>query len=263
MLTPTRPSRLQLPAALLGLLTGLSTLPAQAAVCAARSSDTPPRLVELYTSEGCSSCPPADRWLSGLPSLPSLPSLPGGEDVIAVSFHVNYWDMLGWPDRFASAANTERQRAIQGPSGARQLYTPQVLVDGRDWRRWPGLPPAADAPAQRPVVTLQSQGDQVIASVGGLAPRGGAGGERLEGWWAVVEDGHRSAVRRGENAGRDLRHDHVVRQYLPVPPWSAGESVQHRMPLGTRDAAASGRRVIFVVTPLGSSRPLQVVAAAC
>jgi hypothetical protein len=72
-----------------------------AASCSASSAATPPAVVELYTSEGCSSCPPADRWLS---------ALKGRSDVIALAFHVNYWDKLGWPDRFANAAATGRER---------------------------------------------------------------------------------------------------------------------------------------------------------
>src|ERR1700709_639060 len=75
-------------------------------------------VVELYTSEGCSSCPPADRWLSGFKADPST---------VALAFHVDYWDRLGWKDRFASAAFTERQSRQQAVNGARFSYTPQVV----------------------------------------------------------------------------------------------------------------------------------------
>ena len=111
--------------------------------CQAVSGPKRLQLVELYTSEGCSSCPPADRWLS---------TLKGRPDVLAAAFHVAYWDHLGWRDRFASAAFTARQSQLQRSSGARHVYTPQVLVNGRDWRRWPELP---GAPAEPPVVHIR------------------------------------------------------------------------------------------------------------
>ncbi len=98
-----------------------------------------PTLVELYTSEGCSSCPPADRWLS---------QLKGQDDVVALAFHVDYWDRLGWKDRFASAEHTQRQAQQQRSNGARFSYTPQVVVNGRDRPSWGG-PVAGEATAAR------------------------------------------------------------------------------------------------------------------
>jgi len=102
--------------------------------CSAQSGATVPTVVELYTSEGCSSCPPADRWLSGLKAR---------DGVVALAFHVDYWDSLGWKDRFAQPQFTQRQNATQHTSGARFAYTPQVIVDGRDAPNWPGLQGAA------------------------------------------------------------------------------------------------------------------------
>ena len=94
--------------------------------CTAASTRQVPPVVELYTSEGCNSCPPADRWLSKLKADPA---------VVALAFHVDYWDRLGWKDRFASAAFTARQAAQQASNGARFSYTPQVVVDGRGGAR--------------------------------------------------------------------------------------------------------------------------------
>ena len=93
--------------------------------CQAISGERRTPVIELYTSEGCSSCPPADRWLSQWGSQP---------EVIALAFHVDYWDRLGWPDRFASAEATARQHALAQAAGRVQVYTPQVIVDGADWR---------------------------------------------------------------------------------------------------------------------------------
>jgi len=210
-----------------------------------------PTVVELYTSEGCSSCPPADRWLS---------TLKGQPGVLALAFHVNYWDRLGWPDRFASAEATARQHELAQRAGSRNVYTPQVIANGRDWRFWPKLPTAdAAAAAATPVsLTLSRDGDKVSAQVS-AAPGAPA---QLAGYWAVLEDQHESHVRAGENAGETLRHDHVVRLYKPVAAWqaTAGGASQLNVSAGV---AAHPRRVVFVVTDAATQRPLQALALAC
>src|SRR5437764_4799057 len=111
------------------LLFLVSTAAAGAPACRAASGASTRPVIELYTSEGCDSCPPADRWLSA-----SFKDLRGGP--IALAFHVDYWDRLGWKDRFASAAYTERQHQAAAANRASFVYTPQVLLQGRDlsWR---------------------------------------------------------------------------------------------------------------------------------
>ena len=230
----------------------------QAADCkvrSAHSSAQPLRVVELYTSEGCSSCPPADRWLS---------QLKGRPDVLALAFHVTYWDRLGWPDRFASPEFTERQYAIAQRAGSRQVYTPQVLVDGKDWRGWPALPQsqkspstASPSPDPPPSLRLQRDGDQVTATVEAWNGPG-----QLSGYFAVLEDNHQSHVRAGENAGENLRHDHVVRSLKPVPAWNATQGTQVKLGV-TAGTAEHPRRVAFVVQEAGSQRPLQALALGC
>jgi hypothetical protein len=220
-----------------------------ATVCSARSGATAPTVVELYTSEGCSSCPPADRWLT---------TLKGRADVLALGFHVSYWDRLGWPDRFASAEATARQHALAHAAGRAQVYTPQVIVDGDDWRSWPRLPRTTAASPYVPALRLVREGDQVAVDV---APLQG-GPAQLAGYWAVLEDGHHSAVQRGENAGETLRHDHVVRLYRQVPAWPAVQGLRAVLPV-TRGEAAHPRRVVFVVTGGASPRPLQALALSC
>ena len=229
---------------------------AGAATCTARSSAMPPRVVELYTSEGCSSCPPADQWLS---------TLKGRADVIALGYHVNYWDRLGWPDRFASAEHTQRQYDWARRLGSRNVYTPQVLLDGRDWRGWHGtarLPGASDAAAPgTPLPTLSLERTAEGPVQARVEPQPGAS-HQLGGYWAVVEHGHESRVRAGENVGETLRHDHVVRLHKTVPPFAAREGLVSRLdvPAGT---AANARRVVFVVTSPSSERPLQAMALDC
>jgi hypothetical protein len=237
-----------------GLLLSAAASATDATTCTARSTTTPPRVVELFTSEGCSSCPPADRWLS---------TLKGRGDVIALGYHITYWDRLGWPDRFADPAYTQRQYEIAARHGSRSVYTPQVLVDGRDWRGWPQLPAAAGtqaaAAAAVPRVTLTRESDGRVAARIEPEPQSS---RQLGGYWAVIEHGHTSRVRAGENAGETLRHDHVVRLQRAVPPFAAREGLLSRLDVAP-GVPAHPRRVVFVVTAEPGERPVQAVALDC
>lgn len=236
-------------------LAGAALTPAvtSAQECKLRSASGPaPRLVELYTSEGCSSCPPADRWLS---------TLGAQGDAVTVGFHVNYWDYIGWRDRFASDATTQRQKSHREAWGARQIYTPQVVVDGRDWPTWPrGLPPPERRPAPLQL-EMERSGQRVVVRAG--PAQGLASGALLSGWWAALEDGHSSRVTAGENSGERLRHDSVVREYRSVSPWLAAQGAELVLQLPAADPRHP-QRVVFVVpdtTP--QRRPLQVLALRC
>jgi hypothetical protein len=244
---------------LIGLLgsASLATSPALAApTCSARSAATAAPVVELYTSEGCSSCPPADQWLSKLKAEPS---------VVALAFHVDYWDRLGWKDRFASPAFTQRQAQTQRSSGARFSYTPQVLLDGADRPDWPGLG-ASMASRRRPVapvgVELAREGNRFTATIAAAA----GAPARLAAYWAVTEQGHVSAVKAGENQGATLNHDHVVREYLPVATWAAkGDGPATTLqfePTGAADAAHP-REINLVIVDADSGRPVQAVKLGC
>ncbi|MBL8305413.1 MAG: DUF1223 domain-containing protein [Rubrivivax sp.] len=234
-----------LPAATLASIL-LAFGPAQAAdTCQATSGDRPTLVVELYTSEGCSSCPPADRWLS---------TLKGRSDVLALAFHVNYWDRLGWPDRFATPEATARQKLLAQRAGRSGVYTPQVLAGGRDWPEWPRLPAATGG---GPPLSLQREGDRVTLQVARAADA-----RLLAGYWAVLEDGHASRVAAGENAGATLRHDHVVRLYRPLSPWAGRDGLKAELDV-LRGQPGHPRRVAFVLTDAASDRPLQAVVLAC
>ena len=175
-------------------------------------------LVELYTSEGCNSCPPADRWLSSLRA-----SVTASRSVVALAFHVDYWDRLGWRDRFSQAPFGERQRELAARQHSRAIYTPQVILDGRELRRWsdPSLfaervaavnrePAAATISA-----TAALEGTAVhVRGLVKLQPL--ASGSQA--WIALFENGLATPVTAGENAGRRLQHDFVVRTLLgPLP----------------------------------------------
>ena len=238
----------------LGLAVTASALGAApaAASCQARSGDRQAMLIELYTSEGCNSCPPADRWLS---------SLKGRSDVLAAAFHVDYWDRLGWVDRFASPRHTERQAQQQRSSGAGFSYTPQLLANGRDWRGAPTLP-VLDKPALVQVEARRLDAQRVALQV---LPLAGAPA-RLALWWALLEDGHVSAVRAGENQGVTLHHDHVVRQYGQLPAWSASAGQPAALAIDLAAAQKEGgpkARLLVVVTEASTGAPLQALQLGC
>lgn len=184
------------------LAAALLVTPAQAATCTAISPPARAGLLELYTSEGCSSCPPADRWLSHLPA---------DSGVVALAFHVDYWDRLGWKDPFGDAVYSQRQRARN--HGLGWVYTPQVMLDGRDYRDWhrsrsPRIPASA-APVSLHL-TLHTSSGQVEAHVTSrFAPTARPTDAQL--FMALYENRLRSNVASGENARRTLNHDYVVR----------------------------------------------------
>ncbi len=175
-----------------------------------------PVLVELFTSEGCSSCPPADALLSRLGRTQPVP----GADIIALEEHVDYWDRLGWKDPFSSEAATARQTEYGEAFGGSQVYTPQMIVDGRtefvgssDTDALRAIRAASQAP--KPAIQLSWEKDDVLnVHVEPLANASKGGGAQL--FLVVAENMLRSDVKRGENAGRALEHNGVVRQLLPL-----------------------------------------------
>lgn len=191
-----------------------------------------PVVVELFTSQGCSSCPPADALLT---------ELAGRDGVLALSLHVDYWDYIGWKDPFASAAATERQRAYSRPFGLGYVYTPQMVVQGRRQmtgsdRR--GVLEAIDREAALPRLTVEIAGDAGGATAV-LPVRDGAAASTV---WAVAFDyAHTTRVERGENRGKTLTYSNVVRDIRRVGAWR-GEAARIALPMGEmapgRDAVA-------------------------
>ncbi|MCP5159909.1 MAG: DUF1223 domain-containing protein [Gammaproteobacteria bacterium] len=191
-------------------------LSAEITDCTTTSPYTRTALVELYTSEGCNSCPPADRWLSRQSAQDWNP-----RQIVALAFHVDYWDRLGWKDRFAQPAFSTRQRALAAQQGSRTVYTPQVLVSGRSLSQW-RWPEAfqqriADITAQPAPVDLQIELFQKpeqwqIQTTGQLHAT--VTQSTIGIFVAVYQDKLGSQVIAGENAGEHLRHDRVVRALL-------------------------------------------------
>jgi hypothetical protein len=166
-------------------------------------------LLELYTSEGCSSCPPADRWLSALKD-----SELTSEQLIPLAFHVTYWDYLGWKDRFASPDHDQRQRRQAALANSRSVYTPQFMLNGRDFRGNRNLDStirkidneAAKLDLHMTVITAHSDSLDVRVDVDRVTGRNTAI------YIALYENDLSSDVSDGENEGEHLRHDFVVRR---------------------------------------------------
>ena len=152
-------------------------------------------LIELFTSEGCSSCPPADAWMSGLKTERGL-----WREFVPVAFHVNYWDNLGWPDRFASPRFTQRQRDYAALWRSNSVYTPGFVLDGREWRGRE-LPGAAGEKGG--VLRIRIADDRATVS---YPPDGRKLSAHLAWQAGEVEND----VKAGENRGRKLRHDFVA-----------------------------------------------------
>ncbi len=213
--------------------------------CNARSTEVRTPVIELYTSEGCSSCPPADQWLSTLK----------GRAVVAQAFHVSYWDYIGWVDRFASAANNARQRELAGANRLGGVYTPQLVRNGQDWREY-STATQATGPAGASIELRRVAGaDHFEARV---EPR--AGVQQWAAYWSATEDAHQSRVKAGENAGSTLTHDFVVRQYVPVGQYTGAQTLTF---FALPASAGHPRRVNLVVFDPRTLEPLQALSLQC
>jgi len=188
-----------------------------------------------------------------------VPRCPGGAGRSVAQHH--RVRSLGWRDRFANPAFTQRQAQQQSTSGARFSYTPQVIVDGVDRPDWPRLAndlASRNRPAAPVAVRLVRDGSRVTATV---TPSNGAPA-RLAAYWAVTEQGHVSVVKAGENNGATLIHDDVVRDYRTVVAWPTkadAPPVTLQFDLAGVADSAHPRTVTLVIVNAGSGRPVQAV----
>jgi hypothetical protein len=202
-------------------------------------------VVELYTSQGCSSCPPADDLMGKLVDMPG---------VIGLALHVDYWDYIGWKDTFGQAKFTERQRNYAHAAGAKTIYTPQMIIDGG--ARMIGNSPApvknaiaaaAKAP-QDVTLSLQRQGGKVIIS--GTTGHALPAGTTVQLVHYVPQQS--VAIERGENAGRTITYRNVVTSWQKLGEWSGSAALRMEADAG------SGPVVVLVQ----SEGPREVLAAA-
>ncbi len=228
--------------------------------CIARSGAQVVPLVELYTSEGCSSCPPADRWLSR--------QIADGS-VNWLAFHVDYWDDIGWPDRFASAAYSQRQRERVGAAGGQTVYTPQVMVGElvqAQWRTRTRMRSALEA-SRTPATTglalqLLREGAAWQLALG-ASRSGKSPGDGAQVWLAQYVDDQSTQVRAGENRGVTLHHDRVVRKLWG--PWPlTGTTLAQRLSVDAPAPAAPWGATVFVQDGRGRTlQSLTLKASAC
>ncbi|MGH8742177.1 MAG: DUF1223 domain-containing protein, partial [Burkholderiales bacterium] len=223
---------------------------AQALQCSAQSGPHTAALVELYTSEGCDSCPPADRWLQGLGAQGFAPGR-----VVPLSLHVNYWDYIGWKDPYAQQRFSDRQRQLAQVLRARVVYTPQVVLQGRDFRPWYAARAFEEAVAS---INAQPPAARIALSLAG----GRAGtllteirAELLDAaqasdaalYLASYENKLVSSVAAGENRGRTLYHDYVVFEWVGPISFTAGKIAETRaLPLLPKAVLANSGVAAFV-----------------
>jgi hypothetical protein len=206
-----------------------------AAMCCALASGAAarPAVVELFTSQGCSSCPPADAYLG---------SLSTRSDVIALAFHVTYWDSLGWRDRFALAQSDERQnryaRALHRPS----VFTPQLIIDGTQDSLGSGVASISNAlnqPREGVAVRLEVEDGQIRI---GLSARAGVDASEVV---IIAYLRHAtSAVGRGENAGRRLDEFNIVRAIRSLGAWK-GDARSFQLPIASLPSDATDVAVLI------------------
>lgn len=205
----------------------LSQAAGASAPCTAASGPQRVALLELYTSQGCNSCPPTDNWLSALPARGFTTSR-----ILALAFHVDYWDYLGWKDPYAQARFSERQRLASARNQARFVYTPQLLLNGRDYRR--GLlrddfaekVAAISRDKPRATITLRQApiANGMLAVSAKFALDSSTEGGQAQAHLALYENDLATPVAAGENRGRKLRHDFVVRELAGPFTLGSGDS---------------------------------------
>ncbi|MGB2832753.1 MAG: DUF1223 domain-containing protein [Methylotenera sp.] len=223
----------------------ISTQNAIAAECSAKSGAATVPLLELYTSEGCSSCPPADKWLSGLK--------PDPKKIIPLAFHVDYWDYIGWKDKFSKAEYSDRQRKTAAFAGAGFVYTPQFVLSGRDFRG------ADESRLNQAITANQKLASRANLSLDAITQANGeitlqatakavnpADIKNADIFVAIYENKLVSQVSAGENNGRELKHDYVVRELLGAYQFSNKSEFAKNITLKPEWKGRQAGAVIFV-----------------
>ncbi len=194
------------------MLTTMASPARAAPACTGSSPAHTVALVELYTSEGCDSCPPADKFFSGLRADGVAP-----EQAVLLSLHVDYWNYIGWKDIYSRAVFTERQRKLADLVGSRTIYTPEMFIGARELRssKWQGG--VQESVKRQNAIPARAD---IAISLGAAGPSGlpvevkatALANAKL--YIALVQNGIASQVKSGENRGRLLHHDYVVREWL-------------------------------------------------
>lgn len=204
-------------------------------------------MIELFTSEGCSSCPPAEAYLNRYLQNPRL-----WKDYFPVALHVDYWDYLGWPDRFARPAYSNRQRQYAREQHSPTVFTPAFFVNGKNWR--PGLFDRVPEGSGKTVGVLSAtvNGNRIDASFDPSTP----GNRHLQWYAGILGFGLHTEISRGENAGRKSLHEFVLIDTVPLREIAPGRW-GGLLPATPSHRAERYGLVVWVATA-GSQAPLQV-----
>ena len=227
-----------------------------AAALSGQEATAGPSVVELFTSQGCSSCPPADAFLGDLAKR---------EDVIALSLSVDYWDFLGWKDTKASPEHSERQRAYARMRGDSQVYTPQMVINGathvvgsRREEVNAEIERTSAIIAERATeVTITEKAGKLVVDVAGTHVAT-AGDQEATVWLVLYETAATVDIKRGENRGRSVTYHNVVREMMPIGMWS-GAPVSITLP--RKDLVQKGYDGCAVLVQLDGTGPIIGAAA--
>jgi hypothetical protein len=209
---------------------------------AARAGEDAPVVVELFTSQGCNTCPPADAYLGELAKR---------RDVVALSLHVDYWDYIGWKDPYAIGVATERQRAYASAFGKGFVYTPQMVVDGAAEAVGSHTSTVADeiaearkVPGRFPVQIAYKGNDQMVVTL----PAAPNEGKTATVWLVMYDRSHTTDIKRGENGGKKLTYYNVVREFRQIGTWSGKATT---IPLKVEDEGRDGCAVLVQLDGTG------------
>jgi len=207
-------------------------------------------VLELFTSQGCSSCPPADALLTELGKRP---------DLVTLSYAVDYWNYLGWHDTLSSAANSERQREYARMRGDGRVYTPQIVVDGLT--HVVGSNEAAIEAALRAAairlkdarvpVNMHAEGDTLVVGIGAAPDKSDKRDATV--WLAIAKEMETVSITRGENRGKKLSYSHPVRELSPVGMWK-GEAMTLKLPL--KDLKTMGGDCLVALLQMENGGPI-------
>lgn len=239
-------------------LVGASVVVASALAPDGRAEDPgakPMAVLELFTSQGCSACPPADALLARLALR---------EDVMALTLPVDYWDYLGWEDTLATPENTVRQRSYAETRGDNQVYTPQMVVNGMAHavgKKLPQIQAAMDSTeasleGQRVSLDLVGDSETLTINIGPAAANSSNSGIV---WVMLLQREVTVAIERGENRGKTITYHNVVRRMMPIGKWS-GKATTLNLPI--RHLLRDETEACAVLLQQGSAGPI-LAAAEC
>lgn len=174
-----------------------------------KTADEPQVLIELFTSQGCHSCPPADKWLGGLDHSRYA------DKVVPLALHVDYWDYIGWKDRFAQAKFTDRQRKYAQLKRSSTVYTPQIMLNGKDMRLYSDFETAIDQAVKSSQIlanfSVEAEKNDQMLTVQINLEKADDLPKEAQIMLAITEDHLSTDIKRGENAGKVLDYSHVTR----------------------------------------------------